>query len=89
VGCGAVKHHPGSLSEIKRMWVAESARGLGIGPRLLTGLEACAAAPRWRDWKPTGRSSKRSRCTAQPGTPKCRGFNDEPFAHHWFEQQLV
>ncbi len=38
VGCGAVKHHPGAPSELKRMWVAESTRGLGIGRRLLTEL---------------------------------------------------
>ena len=44
VGCGAVKHHPGRPSEIKRMWVAESARGLGIARRLLAALEADAAA---------------------------------------------
>ena len=28
VGCGALKHFPGGASDIKRMWVAESARGL-------------------------------------------------------------
>ena len=39
VGCGAVKHHPGEASEIKRMWVAEPARGLGIARRLLAELE--------------------------------------------------
>src|SRR3954469_16179977 len=42
VGCGAVKHHDGAPSEIKRMWVAETARGLGLGRRLLEELEACA-----------------------------------------------
>jgi GNAT superfamily N-acetyltransferase len=43
IGCGAVKHHADAPSEIKRMWVAEAARGLGIGRRLLAELEACAA----------------------------------------------
>src|SRR5687768_15167126 len=40
IGCGAVKHHDGAPSEIKRMWVAGSARGLGLGRRLLRELEA-------------------------------------------------
>ncbi len=43
VGCGAAKHHPGAPSHIKRMWVAESARGLGIGRRLLAELEGHVA----------------------------------------------
>src|SRR4051812_8874431 len=43
VGCGAVKHHPGAPTEIKRMWVSSSARGLGLGRRLLAQLEADAA----------------------------------------------
>src|SRR5947209_6680088 len=44
IGCGAVKHHPSGPSEIKRMWVAESARGLGIGRRLLGEPERLASA---------------------------------------------
>src|SRR5258708_4129689 len=42
IGCGGVKHHPGEPSEIKRMWVAESARGLGLGRRILERLEGFA-----------------------------------------------
>src|SRR5207302_8975713 len=44
VGCGALKFHLGAPAEIKRMWVAPSVRGLGLGRRLLTGLETRAAA---------------------------------------------
>ena len=44
VGCGALKLHPGAPAEIKRMWVAPSVRGLGLGRRLLAELEARAAA---------------------------------------------
>ncbi len=42
VGCGGVRHLDGGISEIKRMWVAESVRGLGIGRRLLAELESRA-----------------------------------------------
>jgi len=44
VGCGAVKYHDDAPSEIKRMWVTETARGLGIGRRLLTELEIPVAS---------------------------------------------
>ncbi len=44
VGCGALKFGGDALAEIKRMWVASSARGLGLGRRLLADLEARAAA---------------------------------------------
>src|SRR5215469_11444176 len=44
VGCGALKFHDAAPAEIKRMWVTPAARGLGLGRRLLTELEARAAA---------------------------------------------
>src|SRR5580692_5516582 len=43
-GCGALKFHPDAPAEIKRMWIAPAARGLGLGRRLLAELEAHAAA---------------------------------------------
>ena len=43
VGCGALKFHGHQPTELKRMWVSPSARGLGIGRRLLTELEQRAA----------------------------------------------
>src|ERR687886_2862352 len=42
IGCGAVKHHPGGVTDIKRMWLAEGVRGLGLGRRLLGHLERLA-----------------------------------------------
>ncbi len=90
VGCGAVKHRPEAQSEIKRMWVAESARGLGIGRRLLVALERLA-----RD---TGTGAVRLDTNRNlieaiamyrsAGYREIPRFNDEPFAHHWFEKTL-
>ena len=42
VGCGAVVAAGGDGAEIKRMFVASTARGRNIGRRLLDGLEALA-----------------------------------------------
>jgi DNA-binding MarR family transcriptional regulator len=90
VGCGAVRHRPGAVSELKRMWVAESARGLGIGRRLLTELEARAArggAAKVR--LDTNRALVEAIAMYRSaGYAEVPAFNDEPFAHHWFEKQL-
>ena len=43
-GCGALKFHGDAPAEIKRMWVNPATRGLGLGRRLLTDLEAQAVA---------------------------------------------
>src|SRR5260370_42490265 len=39
VGCGALKFHENTVGELKRMWVAPRARGLGLARRLLEALE--------------------------------------------------
>jgi DNA-binding MarR family transcriptional regulator/GNAT superfamily N-acetyltransferase len=90
VGCGAVKHHRGAPSEIKRMWVAETVRGLGIGRRLLGELEACAArsgahAVRLETNRALVEAIALYRSAGYREVP---AFNDEPFAHHWFEKAL-
>ena len=90
VGCGAVKHHAGAPSEIKRMWVAEPARGLGVGRRLLGELETRATAA----GAPAARlETNRSLVEAialyrSSGYREVPPFNDEPFADHWFEKRL-
>jgi DNA-binding MarR family transcriptional regulator/GNAT superfamily N-acetyltransferase len=90
VGCGAVKHRPGAPSQIKRMWVAESARGLGTGRRLLTRLEACAVSS---GASITQLETNRHLLEAialyrSAGYIEVAAYNDEPFAHHWFEKRL-
>ncbi|WP_207480000.1 GNAT family N-acetyltransferase [Arenibaculum pallidiluteum] len=44
VGCGAIVRSGADWAEIKRMFVADEARGLGVGRRLLLRLEEIAAA---------------------------------------------
>ena len=39
VGCGALKFHGSAPAELKRMWIDPTARGLGLGRRLLQELE--------------------------------------------------
>jgi GNAT superfamily N-acetyltransferase len=39
IGCGGLKLNGPEPAEIRRMWVAPSARGLGVGRRILSELE--------------------------------------------------
>lgn len=43
IGCCALRRHDGGLAEVKRMYVRPAARGLSVGARLLSALEAKAA----------------------------------------------
>ena len=91
IGCGAVKHHADAPAEIKRMWIAPSARGLGLGRRLLEHLEACAQAA-GADVAHIETSAVLGEAMAlyrSAGWVEVPAFNDEPFADHWFEKPLA
>ena len=91
IGCGAVKHRRGGPSDIKRMWVAESARGLGIGRRLLRELEQLARA----DGAPVAQLETNGTLVEaitmyrSAGYAEVPAFNEEPFADHWFAKPLT
>ena len=90
VACGALKHFGGGVCDLKRMWVADAARGLGLGRRLLADLERRAAR--------AGAHTVRLETNAtlveaialyrSAGYREVPAFNDEPFADHWFEKGL-
>ncbi|HEX8857155.1 MAG TPA: helix-turn-helix domain-containing GNAT family N-acetyltransferase [Thermoleophilaceae bacterium] len=90
VGCGALKFHPGEPTEIKRMWVAESARGFGLGRRLLGELETLAVESGSRVVRlETNRTLTQAIALYRSaGYAEVAPFNDEPYAHHWFEKRI-
>jgi DNA-binding MarR family transcriptional regulator len=90
IGCGALKFHPGAPAELKRMWVAPEARGLGLGRRLLAELERQAREAGTRVVRlETNRALKEAiQLYRSSGYREVAAFNDEPYAHHWFEKQL-
>ena len=91
IGCGAVKHRTGGPSDIKRMWVAESARGLGLGRRLLTTLEQLArdSGAGVVQLETNDALVEAIALYRSAGYEEVPAFNDEPFAHHWFAKALA
>jgi DNA-binding MarR family transcriptional regulator len=90
VGCGAIKLDWGAPPYIKRMWVAPSARGLGVGRRLLAELEGRAAATGSAvvQLETNGALTEAIGLYRSAGYREVEPFNAEPYAHHWFEKAL-
>jgi GNAT superfamily N-acetyltransferase len=91
VGCGALKFHRDAPAELKRMWVAPDARGLGLGRRLLAELEQHAreagmAVLRLETNATLGEAIALYRSAGFDEVP---AFNHEPYAQHWFEKRLA
>jgi len=95
VGCGVLRchdlrHGAPRWAEVKRLWVAPTVRGLGLGRRLLRTLEqhaADAGAPVVR--LDTNRVLTEAIAMYRAeGYHEIRPFNDNPYAHHWFEKRL-
>ena len=90
IGCGALKLHGRQPAEIKRMWVDQSSRGLGLGRRILAELETHAKE---HGAEATRLETNQSLTEAiglyrSAGYEEVPSFNDEPFAHHWFQKTL-
>ncbi len=90
VGCGGVKLPAGAPAFLKRMWVAPSARGLGVAGLLLDRLESLAVAA----GSPAVTLDTHSLLTAAGRLYETRGyrqvpdFNGEPHADRWYRKNL-
>jgi DNA-binding MarR family transcriptional regulator/GNAT superfamily N-acetyltransferase len=91
VGCGAVRVVEPGLAEIKRIWVAPQARGLGLGRRLLGELERVAAGNKARRVRldTNAALTEALQLYRSCGYREIQAFNDSPYAHHWFDKELV
>ena len=89
-GCGGIKFPGGAPAYIKRMWVSPAVRGLGLGRRLLTELEARAEARHVPavQLETNQVLSEAIALYRSAGYQEVPAFNDEPYAHHWFEKAL-
>jgi DNA-binding MarR family transcriptional regulator/GNAT superfamily N-acetyltransferase len=89
IGCGGLRYHS-DYGEIKRMWVAGSCRGLGVGKRILHHLEELT---RKRRLPFVRLETNKALAEAQAmyrsnGYREVKPFSDEVYAHHWFEKKL-
>lgn len=91
VACGALKFLEGGVGYIKRMWVDRSMRGTGLGRRLLSALEEFAAnhgcvTVQLETNRALGEAQSLYRSA---GYQEVEPFNDEVYAHHWFEKRVT
>lgn len=91
IGCGGIRTLERRVAEIKRMWIAPSARGLGIGRRLLQELEQFACRQGFRVIRLDTNESLREalQLYRSSGYREIERYNDNPYAHHWFEKALA
>lgn len=90
VACGGLQRIDASTAEIKRMWVAEAARGLGLGRRLLGALEGEAVRLGHRrvvrDTNPV--LLEAIALYESAGYQPTERYNDNPWAGRWFTKDL-
>jgi ribosomal protein S18 acetylase RimI-like enzyme len=72
------------------MWVSAELRGVGLGRRLLHELEDLARVNGARAVQlETNRALVEAIALYRAaGYREVEPFNDEPYAHHWFEKRL-
>ncbi len=89
--CGAVSFLDDERAEIKRMWVSPAARGKGLATRLLAYLEALSLqAGRTLIVLDTNRAlSEAIALYERRGYLRIEQYNENPYAHHWFQKVLV
>ncbi|MEM8876245.1 MAG: bifunctional helix-turn-helix transcriptional regulator/GNAT family N-acetyltransferase [Pseudomonadota bacterium] len=90
LGCVGLKGHGGEAAEIKRLWVAPSARGLGLARRLMIAAETAASeigvsVLRLDTNSALPEAEKLYRSTGWVEIPR---FNDDPYPDKFFEKQL-
>jgi GNAT superfamily N-acetyltransferase len=90
VGCGALRSFAPQVGEIKRMWVAARVRGQGVARHLLTELEQVARDRGVRAVRLDTHETltEAIRLYQACGYREIAPFNDNPYAHRWFEKTL-
>jgi len=90
IGCGALKRIDAEAAEIKRVWTAPSARGLGVARRMLHRLEAEAKGMGFSVLRlDTNKALKEAHALyLRQGYRDIARFNDNPYAHRWFEKYI-
>lgn len=91
VGCGGFRRLDATTAEIKRMWIAPTARGQGLARRLLREIERLAREAGYAEIRlDTNRALAEARTLyRREGYREIARYNDNPYADHWFGKPLV
>ncbi|MGP2493706.1 GNAT family N-acetyltransferase [Mesorhizobium sp. PUT5] len=90
VGCGALKRLDRRTGEIKRVWTAEAVRGQGVATKIMAALEEIAQT---QGFERLRLDTNRALAAAQAmyrklGYREIPAYNDNPYAHHWYEKRI-
>ena len=90
LGCVGVKGTGGKLAEIKRLWVAPAARGLGVGRRLMDSAENAARNISVKILRLDTNSAlaEALQLYRSTGWTEIDRFNDDPYPDLFFEKHL-
>ena len=90
IGCVGLSGNGGDLAEVKRLWVAPCARGLGCARLLMHAVEERARALGVRTLRlDTNRAlPEAAQLYRKTGWREIERFNDDPYAHVFFEKVL-
>ena len=90
VGCVGLKLHAGGVGEVKRLWVSSEVRGLGLARRMLGRIEAEGSSRGIHSLRlDTNRALTEAIALYRAlGYREIEAYNDEPYAHHWFEKRI-
>jgi GNAT superfamily N-acetyltransferase len=90
VAGGAVKRLAQDIGSLKRMWVSDSVRGLGLGRRMLEALEREARTLGFTTVRleTNGALKEAIQLYRTAGYREVAAFNADPYAQHWFEKRF-
>ncbi len=90
IGCVGLKGGGGEIAEIKRLWVAPSARGLGLARRLMGAAEDIARELSIKVLRLDTNSAlpEAQRLYRNSGWNEIERFNDDPYPDTFFEKRL-
>jgi ribosomal protein S18 acetylase RimI-like enzyme len=91
LGCAGLRLLPGGVGEVTRVFVVPSARGTGLGERLMRELEVHARVLGARELRLDTRRDlvEAQGLYARIGYEQTAPFNDGPYADRWFRKRLA
>ena len=90
LGCAGLKGHGGRVAEVKRLWVAPEARGLGLSRRLMTVIEDAARTLGITTLQLDTNSAlpEAAGLYRATGWDEIERFNDDPYPDLFFQKNL-